>query len=141
MMNLQDAGEEGMILERIRRGERVEHYETVRCRKDGSQLDVSLTVSPIKNGKGKLIGASKTARDISEQRRDQERLRQSEERFRVTLASIGDAVIATDKDGLITFMNSVAEELTGYRRQEALGVPLETLFKIINEITRQPVEN
>src|SRR5258708_419244 len=66
--------EEGIILERILRGERAEHYETVRCRKDGSHVDVSLTVSPIKNGQGQVIGASKTARDITEQRRNQERL-------------------------------------------------------------------
>ena len=61
--------EEPAILERIRRGERIEHYETVRMRKNGEQIDISLTVSPIKNAGGKIIGASKIARDITEQKR------------------------------------------------------------------------
>ena len=65
--------EEPMILERIRRGERIEHYETVRRRKDGSLVDISLTVSPIRDPAGKVIGASKIARDITERRRAHER--------------------------------------------------------------------
>lgn len=133
--------EEPRILERIRRGERIDHYQTVRQRKDGSRVDISLTVSPVKDAAGKIIGASKIARDISERAKIQEQLRQSENRFRVTLASIGDAVIATDREGRIEFMNSVAEKLTGWDCPEALGVPLDTVFKIINETSRQPVES
>src|SRR4051794_137096 len=64
--------EEPKILERIRRGERIDHYETVRQRKHGSRIDVSLTVSPIKNAQGKIIGASKILRDISDRKRAQE---------------------------------------------------------------------
>jgi two-component system CheB/CheR fusion protein len=66
--------EEPRILDRIRRGERVEHYETVRRRKDGAMVDILLTVSPIRNADGKIIGASKIAHDISERRRAEERL-------------------------------------------------------------------
>jgi two-component sensor histidine kinase len=62
-----------MILERIRRGERIDHYETIRQSKDGSLLDISLTVSPIKNEKGEVVGASKIARDITELKRARER--------------------------------------------------------------------
>lgn len=68
--------EEPRILERIRWGERVEPYETVRCRKDGSAVEVSLTVSPVRNAEGRVIGASKIARDITERRRA-ERLQQT----------------------------------------------------------------
>jgi PAS domain S-box-containing protein len=64
--------EESRILERIRRGERVDHYETIRQRKDGSLVDISLTVSPIKDGEGRTIGASKIARDITERKRKEE---------------------------------------------------------------------
>jgi PAS domain S-box-containing protein len=67
--------EEPGILERIRRGERIEHYETVRRRKDGSLLDISLTVSPIRDENGKIVGASKIARDISERKRADETLK------------------------------------------------------------------
>jgi PAS domain S-box-containing protein len=65
--------EEPMILDRIRRGERIEHYETIRQRKDGSLIYISLTVSPIKNRKGEIVGASKIARDITDLRRARER--------------------------------------------------------------------
>ena len=63
--------EEPAILERIQRGERVEHYETVRLHKDGHPIDISLTVSPVRNAEGKIVGASKVARDITEQKRAQ----------------------------------------------------------------------
>ena len=65
--------EEPMILERIRRGDRIDHYETIRQRKDGSLVDISLTVSPIRNEKGEVVGASKIARDITELKRARER--------------------------------------------------------------------
>src|SRR5438552_12182852 len=135
------ADEEPGILDRIRHGERVEPYETIRRRKDGSFVEISLRVSPLRDASGKVVGASKIARDISEQRRAQERLRRSEERFRVTLASIGDGVIATDTQGRVTFMNGVAEKLTGWRQQDTLGVPLEDTFRIISEIDRKVIEN
>ena len=64
--------EEPAILERIRRGERIDHYETVRRRKDGLLIEISLTVSPVKDAQGKVVGASKIARDITERRRAQE---------------------------------------------------------------------
>jgi PAS domain S-box-containing protein len=65
--------EEPGILARIRRGERIEHYDTVRRRKDGSPIDISLTVSPIKDAEGKIVGASKIARDISERKQAEQR--------------------------------------------------------------------
>lgn len=126
--------EEPDILARITRGERVEHYETVRRRKDGSHVDISLTVSPIVDVDGKIIGASKVARDITDQRREQERLA-------VTLSSIGDAVISTDEQGRVVFMNAVAEALTGWKNGDAIGQPLDAVFRIVNETTRHTVES
>jgi PAS domain S-box-containing protein len=67
--------EEGVILQRLRRGERIEHYETVRRCKDGSSIVISLTISPVKNVEGRIVGASKVARDITERKRAEERLR------------------------------------------------------------------
>jgi PAS domain S-box-containing protein len=68
-------------------------------------------------------------------------LRESRELLRITLESIGDAVITTDVECRITFLNPVAESVTGWSRQEAIGLPLQEVFRIINEETRQPVEN
>lgn len=73
--------EEVEILAQLRRGERIDHFETVRMRKDGSYVDVSVTVSPIRNAMGQLVGASKIARDISEQKHIQERLNEELERL------------------------------------------------------------
>jgi PAS domain S-box-containing protein len=84
--------EEREILGRIRRGERVDHYETVRRCKDGSLLDISLSVSPLKDAEGKIIGASKIARDITERRRAQERqqllINEIQHRIKNTLATV-----------------------------------------------------
>lgn len=63
------------------------------------------------------------------------------ERYRVTLASIGDAVVTTDGNGRVTFLNAVAQALTGWNQEQARGLPLEQVFRIVNEQTRQPVEN
>src|SRR4029077_11836902 len=75
--------EEPSILKRIRRGERIDHYETIRRRKDGSRLDVSLTVSPIRDIKGNIIGASKIGRDITRRKQVEVALRESEQRLRL----------------------------------------------------------
>src|SRR6202011_2048598 len=75
--------EEPTILQRLRRGERIEHYETIRRRKDGTLLNVSLSVSPMRDNRGKIVGASKIARDVTHQKRAQEAIRSSEARFRV----------------------------------------------------------
>ena len=69
--------EEPKILERLKRGERVEHFETIRVRKDGSRLNVSLTISPVKDADGRIVGASKVARDITEKVRQEEALQEA----------------------------------------------------------------
>jgi len=74
--------EEATILERLRRGEKIDHFETIRRRKDGSTVDISLTISPVKNARGVIVGASKVARDITHRKRAEQALRESEERLR-----------------------------------------------------------
>jgi PAS domain S-box-containing protein len=91
------------ILDRIRRGEKVERYDTVRRRKDGSLIDVALTVSPIRDEVGQVIGASKIARDITERKRAEAALRASDARFRSLANTVPDIVWMADSDGAITF--------------------------------------
>ncbi|MBU4012652.1 MAG: PAS domain S-box protein, partial [Proteobacteria bacterium] len=80
-------------------------------------------------------------REITERRRAEDRLRESEQWLSTTLRSIGDAVIATDTDGLVTLMNPVAEDLTGWDETETAGKPLEDIFNIINDQTGGQAEN
>jgi PAS domain S-box-containing protein len=79
--------------------------------------------------------------ELSERKRTQEALAKSEKWFSTTLASVGDAVIATDMNGSVTFMNSAAESLTGWTRAEAAGKSMDLVFDIVNKETRRPVEN
>lgn len=116
--------EEPGILARISRGEKIEHYETVRRRKDGALIDISLTVSPIYNAEGKIVGASKIARDITESKRTEAEL--------TKLASIvetsNDPIISKDLNGIISSWNKGAEMTFGYTAQEAIGQPITMLM-------------
>jgi PAS domain S-box-containing protein len=140
--------EEAEILQRIRAGKPSERLETIRVAKDGKPIHVSVGVSPIKDPDGHVIGASKVVHDITELAatrealvREKELLAAQKEWLHTTLTSIGDAVIATDPDGLITLMNPVAEELTEWKSEEAVGKPLTEIFRIVNQETRKAVEN
>jgi PAS domain S-box-containing protein len=86
------------------------------------------------------VGANQTA-IVVQRRQVEEQVYEQREWLQITLASIGDAVIATDMEGRVTFLNSVAEELTGWTSREAQGTPLAEVFLIINEGTRLPAEN
>ena len=117
--------EEATILERLRQGERVDHFETVRVRKDGTTLDVSLTISPVKDTSGQVIGASKVARDITERKRTEGGLA---EQARLLDLSI-DAILVRDPSDRVTYWSKGASELYGYSRQEALGLVTHQLLK------------
>ena len=102
LMPMEYRDEEPKILERIRRGERIEHYETVRMRRHGSRIDISLTVSPVKDAQGKIIGASKIARDITEQKRNATQVvilaREAEHRAKNVLAAVQAIVHLSQSD-------------------------------------------
>jgi PAS domain S-box-containing protein len=107
--------EEPKIIGRIHRGERVEHFETLRRRKDGSLIDISLTISPIRDPEGRIVGASKIARDITERKLAEAKLRDSEHQLQQLLAAIPAAIYTTDAEGRITYFNEPAVELAGRR--------------------------
>jgi PAS domain S-box-containing protein len=103
--------EETVIIERIRKGERIEHFDTVRVHKDQTPLDISLTISPVRDASGKIVGASKIARDISQRKRTERELRESEERYR-TLADALDTQVQFRTQELER-RNSELRELSG----------------------------
>jgi PAS domain S-box-containing protein len=137
----EQAGEEPEILARIARGEVVDHFETSRMRKDGKRIDVSLTISPVRDATGRVIGALKIARDITERKAVMEQIHLEQERFQTMLGSIGDAVIVTDMRGYVQFLNPVAEQLTKWKPDEAKGKPVEMVFDLMSETTGRRVES
>jgi PAS domain S-box-containing protein len=113
--------EENKILQRLRAGERIEHLETIRVTKTGKKVDVSLTVSPIKDADGKVVGSSKIVRDISDQKRAEEALKKSEERFSKAFRQSPMALTLTSaKDHRYLDVNETFERITGWRRDEVI---------------------
>ena len=110
-------GEETKIIEQLKRGERLDHFETLRRRKDGSLIALSLTISPVKDDTGRIIGASKVARDITERKQTERALG---ERARLLDLS-SDAIMVRDEADQITYWNQSAHDLYGYSREEAMG--------------------
>lgn len=109
------------VLERLKRGERVEHLETVRVRKDGRRIEVSLTISPIRDGEGRVTGASAIARDISDRKRAEETLRDKEARIRRLMDANIIGIFFGDLSGHITDANDAFLEISGYSREEVLA--------------------
>jgi PAS domain S-box-containing protein len=121
------AQEESAILARIGYGERVDHFETVRVRKDGKRVDVSVTISPIKNSSGAIVGASNIARDITEHKRAESDLAQHAEALarsrqeletqtltlRSVLESMAEGLVAADEQGKFVIWNTAAEKILG----------------------------
>ncbi|WP_226427660.1 PAS domain S-box protein [Xanthomonas sp. MWU16-30325] len=145
--------EEHAVLQRISRGEEIPHFETVRRHADGRLLDVLVSVSPIRGADGRLIGASKTVRDISEQKaaraqilalnaslENQVAARTAElQRSTLMLEGVLSAasevsIIATDPNGLVTLFNTGAERMLGYQGEEVVGRVSAALFHLPEEV-------
>jgi PAS domain S-box-containing protein len=116
--------EEKDIIARLSRGERIEHFETTRLGKDGRRIDVSLAISPMRDPSGKIIGASKVARDITERRKQELDLA----RLASIVSSSDDAIISKTLQGFVTTWNAGAERIFGYKADEMLGRHITTII-------------
>jgi PAS domain S-box-containing protein len=109
------------LLEKVKHGQAIEHFETIRKRKDGRQLIVSLTISPIKDRAGNIIGASTISRDITQLKQIEEQLRKSEEKYRELVEHANSIILRMGKDGKIIFFNEFAQSFFGYKEEEVIG--------------------
>jgi PAS domain S-box-containing protein len=116
--------EEAQILKRLRNGERIGHFETVRATKAGKRLNISLTVSPMKDSNGRIIGASKIARDITESKTTERELREKQELLRAAFTQTYSFLAILSNDGTIVDANRAALEGTGFSRDEVIGSKL-----------------
>ena len=116
--------EEDTIIARIKAGEAITHFETLRCRKDGTLIPISLTVSPIHDDAGNVIGASKIARDLTERKRADIASR----RLAAVVKSSDDAIITKNLNSIITSWNPAAERMFGYTEEEAIGKSIRMLI-------------
>lgn len=121
--------------------DRNDSFESSFVRKDGSVFIGELLASKVKDNQGASLGFIGILRDIDERKRNEFELMEAKEKALVTLESIGDAVITTDENGLVQYLNPVAEELTGWNTDQAKGKKLLEVFNIFNEATNEPVEN
>lgn len=133
--------EERTILTRIRRGERIEHYETVRQRKHGSLIWVSLTISPVKNAEGKIVGASKIARDITEQKRSQEQIatlaREAEHRSKNLLSNVQAMVNLSQADAVGDLKKAIEGRIQALANVHSLFVATRWIGAELSNIVTQ----
>ena len=120
--------EEEIILARLRRGERIENLETVRVRKDGRRVEVAVTSSPVRDGSGRIVGASKIVRDTTERNATVRALARSESRLAGIVESAMDAIITVDDTGRVLVFNDAAASMFGWTAQQMTGQSLDRLI-------------
>ena len=133
--------EEREILTRIRRGERIDHFETVRQRKDGGLIAVSLTVSPVKDASGKIVGASKIARDITDQKRNREQInvlaREAEHRSKNILSNVQAIVNLSQSDTSEGLKRAISGRIQAMSNVHSLFVQTRWIGAEVSAIAKQ----
>ncbi len=112
------------LSERIKQGESIHHYETLRLRKDGKIINVSITLSPVFDIHGKLTAISFISRDITERKAVEEKLRESEEKYRNIVETANEGILIIDDEAIITYANKKMADMLGYTLEESIGRPI-----------------
>jgi diguanylate cyclase (GGDEF)-like protein/PAS domain S-box-containing protein len=136
-----NAADRDRVVEALDREGLVQNAEYQLRRRDGEIITVVENARAVRDERGEVVGYEGTISDISVRKQAEIQLYQEKEKAQVTLQSIGDAVITADADGCIEYLNPVAEELTGWTTTEAAGQPVETVFQIVSETGREPLDS
>jgi diguanylate cyclase (GGDEF)-like protein/PAS domain S-box-containing protein len=129
------------IIAALERDGEVRNAEFRLRRADGSTLTVIESARAVRDAQGTVIGYEGTIFDITERKRAEMAVFEEKEKAQITLQSIGDAVIATDAEGRVDYLNPIAEDLTGWEVREVRGKALSEVFNLLNEATREPIED
>jgi PAS domain S-box-containing protein len=116
------------LCERVKQGENINNYETLRLRKDGKIIDVSITLSPVYDLHGKMTAFSFVSRNITERKRAEEKLRESEEKYRIIVETANEGVVKTDAEDIINYVNKKMVDMLGYTLEECIGRPVWDFF-------------
>lgn len=137
--------EEAVIMDLIKKGEHIEHFDTVRIKKNGEPVDISLTISPLKDSSGKIIGASKIARDITAQKILHDALQESEQKFRelvmyapvgITILKGDEFIIETANETYLQIVDKIREEFVGKKLFDVLPEVKETVEPLLKSILK-----
>ena len=135
-----DPADRAEFCRRIEAEGEIRDAEFLMRRRDGQQLVILENARTVRDSTGQVSGYEGTIANITERKRAEQAIFAEKERAQVTLQSIGDAVISTDAEGRIDYINPVAENLTAWSLAEARGQPIGTVLKLVNELTREPIE-
>ena len=136
-----DPADRARFAHRVDTGGEIRDAEFLMRGRDGQQLWILENARQMRDAAGNCIGYEGTIANITERKRAEQAMFAEKERAQVTLESIGDAVISTDADGRIEYINPVAESLTAWSLAEARGQPIGTVLNLVNELTREPIES
>ncbi len=136
-----DPADRAEFVRRVESEGEIRAAEFLMRRRDGQQLVILENARLMRDGAGRILGYEGSITNITERKRAEQAIFAEKERAQVTLQSIGDAVISTDAEGRIEYINPVAERLTAWSLAEARGQPIGTVLRLVNELTREPVES
>ena len=142
-------GEIKHLIEKTKQEEKIQHYETLRLKKDGTVINVSITLSPIFDSSGKFVAISCIGRDITEGKDAEEKLRESEEKYRNIVETANEGILIIDNEALVTYANKKLTDMLGYSLEEGIGRPIwgfvsdksEEVVKLNLEKNRQGIND
>ena len=117
-------GEIKQLIEKTKQEEKIQHYETLRLKKDGTIINVSITLSPIFDSSGKFVSISCIGRDITEKKEAEEKLRESEKKYRNIVETANEGILIIDDGAVVTYANKKLTDMLGYSLEEGIGKPI-----------------